>query len=455
MNGGGTLVVGVSGVRGIVGNGLSPEVAARFAAAMGSFCRGGPVVIGRDTRPSGAMFRHAVISGLLATGCEVIDLGVCPTPSVQLAVRSHGAAGGVIITASHNPVEYNGLKFVSPRGIFLTEEEGTAVRSLYQSGTFDYVGNQPAPAVQDDRKAVARHVSAILALSVLDVSRIQARKFKVVLDPGNGTGAMVGGPLLDALGCQTVLLHGEPTGVFSRGPEPVAENLEELCKTVVGEGADVGFATDPDGDRLSIVTNTGVAIGEEFSMVLGADLVLSRTGGGTVVTNLSTSRMVDRVADRWGGRVVRTPVGEVHVSLRMIAEKAVVGGEGNGGVILPEAHLGRDAAVGMALVLELLSDRQCSISEAWESIPHFSMIKTKAPVDEQLGERLSTVLAPLAEGGQVEQSDGVKISWDDGWLHIRSSNTEPIVRVVAEAESPSRAESLVKDALRLLGQKRT
>ncbi len=447
-------MIGVSGVRGVVGHGLTPDVAARFASAMGSFCRGGRVIVGRDTRPSGEMLRHAVISGLLATGCEVIDLGVCPTPTVQLAVRERGSAG-IIITASHNPGEYNGLKFVSTTGIFLTAEEGAELRAIFDADRFAYIGHQPPGDVSMDGEAAKRHVSMVLGLSVLDVPRIQARKFKVVLDPGNGTGVVVALPVLEALGCEVVLVNAEPTGIFSRGPEPIPENLGDLCKRVVSEGADVGFAIDPDGDRLSIVTEQGVAIGEEFSMVLGADLVLSRAGGGVVVTNLSTSRMVDRVAERWGGHVSRTPVGEVHVSLEMMAKDAVFGGEGNGGVILPEAHLGRDASVGLALVLELLADRRCSVSEARASLPHYTMIKTKARVDRGLGDRLLEVLAPLVEGGRIEKSDGVKISWDDGWLHVRSSNTEPIVRVVAEAEHRSRAEALVEEALHLLSQGKT
>ncbi len=450
MTGGGTLVVGVSGVRGVVGEGLTPEVACRFASAMGSYCRGGSVVVGRDTRPSGDMFRHAVLSGLLSTGCPVIDVGVCPTPTVQLSVRHHRAAGGVIVTASHNPFEYNGLKFVSERGIFLTAAEGAKLKELHDSGAFEFVGNRSAPATEKDAEAAARHVARILDLSLIDAGRIRSGRFRVVLDPGNGTGGLVGGPLLEALGCEVRYVHKDPTGVFARGPEPVPENLDDLRKAVVEHGADIGFATDPDGDRLSIVTETGAAIGEEFSMVLAAELVLSRNGGGTAVTNLSTSMMIDRVAEARGGRVVRTPVGEVHVSEGIIREDAVVGGEGTGGVILPEAHLGRDASVGMALVLELLAERRCSISQAWAALPHYAMIKKKASVNGNVRDRLFEVLSPVAKGADVDRSDGVKIIRGDGWLHVRTSNTEPVVRVVAEAGDLSRAEALADEALALL-----
>ncbi len=454
MNDGAALVVGVSGVRGIVGEALTPEVACRFASAMGSYCGDGSVVVGRDTRPSGDALRHAVFSGLLATGSAVIDVGVCPTPSVQLSVLHHHAAGGVIVTASHNPFEYNGLKFVSNRGIFLTAREGSRLRKIHDGNDFEFIGNRPAPMITEDGKAASRHVAKITGLSMVNVDRIRGRRFRVVLDPGNGTGGVVGVPLLEALGCETHVLNGEPTGVFSRGPEPVPENLEGLCGAVMERRADVGFATDPDGDRLSIVTETGKAIGEEFSMVLAADLVLSRVGGGAVVTNLSTSMMIDRLARSHGGRVVRTPVGEVHVSEGMIRERAVVGGEGNGGVILPEAHLGRDASVGMALVLELLAERTCSISEAWGALPHFTMIKRKARVEGNSRKGLMDALSGLSEGAEVDRSDGVKIIRGDGWLHVRPSNTEPVVRVVAEADDPSRAEALVAEVMTLLGQQR-
>lgn len=450
MAGGGRLVFGVSGVRGVVGEGLTPEVAARFASAMGTWCGGGCVVVGRDTRPSGETLRGSVLAGLLATGCDVVDVGICPTPTVQLAVREHGAAGGVVITASHNPGEYNGLKFVSPRGIFLTPEEGIQLREIAEGGAFR--GERPGARVREDPQAPGKHLAKVLALSLLDVSRIRAREFRVVLDVGNGAGGAVGIPLLEALGCQARVLNAEPTGVFSRGPEPVPENLAELSREVVGGGADIGFALDPDGDRLSIVTEEGEAIGEEYSLALAADLVLSRAGGGTVVTNLSTSRMVEKVAERWSGRVLRTPVGEVHVSLRMMADHAVVGGEGNGGVILPEAHFGRDGAVGMALVLELLADRGITASAAARGLPRYWMIKRKTPVAEGLVGRLAEVLWPFVAGAEVETSDGIRAAWEDAWLHVRISGTEPVVRVVAEAEDRSRAEALVEEALRLVSQ---
>jgi len=452
MTDGGRLVVGVSGVRGVVGEGLTPEVAARFASAMGTYCRGGLVVVGRDTRPSGVSLRYAVVSGLLATGSPVVDVGVAATPSVQLAVGEHGAAGGVIITASHNPGEYNGLKFVSSRGIFLNAEEGARLRQISESGRFSFGGQPPTPEVRDDRQAAARHVARVLGLSYLDVARIRARRFRVVLDVGNGAGGRVASGLLEALGCATRVLHGEPSGVFARGPEPVAENLKALAGEVAARRADVGFALDPDGDRLSIVTEKGEAVGEEYSLALSAEGVLSRSDGGVVVTNLSTSRMVEAVAGRWGGRVVRTPVGEVHVSVRMMAEGAVIGGEGNGGVILPEAHYGRDAAVGIALVLELIADRGGSISEAVDGLPHYEMIKAKAPLEGDLRGDLGEVLAPLVGGADLDASDGLRASWPDAWLHVRKSGTEPVVRVVAEAEVRARAQALVEEALGLLAR---
>ena len=365
------LMVSVSGIRGRVGAGLTPEVVTTYASAFGAWAIAAdsskPVIVGRDSRVSGPMFHWCVVSALQSVGARVIDLGLTTTPTCQLAVEHHHGGGGLMISASHNPIEWNALKCIGPTGLFLDAEEGAAFRALvgqsFTRATWERLG-----VVEADDEAPTRHIDAVLALPMIDVERIRARKLHVALDCCRGAGAVIMPALLERLGCRVSVINLEPDGRFPRAPEPVAENLGELEALVAHVGADVGFAVDPDVDRLAIVDDKGHAIGEDYTLALAARVVLQQRPG-IVVTNLSTSRIVDDVAGKAGGRVVRAPVGEVNVAVRMRDEGAVVGGEGNGGVILPDLHLGRDAPLAAALVLQLLAGSKQMLSEIVSEYP--------------------------------------------------------------------------------------
>lgn len=440
------LMVGVSGVRGRVGEALTPEVVAHFAAAFGAWARTQSprpaVVVGRDSRVSGPMFHRAVVAALQSVGVEVIDIGMAPTPTVQLAVEHHHAAGGLAITASHNPVEWNALKFIAPTGLFLDAAEGSEMRSWLDRpiprATWDCLG-----AVSQDEGAVRRHIDAILALPYLDVPAIRAQRFRVALDTCHGAGVTIMPPLLEALGCEVHAINLEPHGRFHRPPEPVPENLGELEALVKRTGAVVGFATDPDVDRLALVSDEGIAIGEDYTLALATRVVLRRRRG-PVVTNLSTSRIVEDVAAEASSPVIRAPVGEVNVAVRMRESGAVIGGEGNGGVILPELHLGRDAPLAVALTLQLLQDEHGTLSAMVARYPRYAIVKDK--LDRPAGS-LAVVYASLRDafaGADVDEQDGLRLSWPDRWVHVRPSGTEPIVRVIAEAPTRDGALDLVR-----------
>jgi phosphomannomutase len=439
------LMVSVSGVRGRVGDGLTPEVITRFAAGFGAWARtrgsSRTIVVGRDSRVSGPMFHRATIAALQSVGCNVLDVGLAPTPTIQLAVEDAHAAGGLAITASHNPIEWNALKFIGPSGLFLDAEEGSAMRAMVESelayATWDELGT-----VTQDTQAIARHIDRVLALPFIQVERIRARAFKIALDCARGAGGAIMPALLERLGCSVTGIHLETDGRFPRPPEPVAANLGDLERLVLQVGADVGLATDPDVDRLALVSDEGRAIGEDWTLALAARLAL-RYRPGPVVANLSTSRIVDDVAAEAGTRVIRAPVGEVNVALRMKREGAAIGGEGNGGVILSELHLGRDAPVGVALVLQMLVEDGESISRILARYPRYRIVKDKLA---RPNASLDTVYSTLRAGfpdAVVDMQDGLRLSWDDRWVHVRPSGTEPIVRVIAEAPTDEEARELV------------
>jgi len=438
-------MVSVSGIRGRVGAGLTPEIVTSYASAFGVWATASdssmPVVVGRDSRVSGPMFHRSVIAALQSVGVRVIDLGLTTTPTCQLAVEHHHAAGGLMISASHNPIEWNALKFVGPSGLFLDAAEGTAMRALvgkpFARATWDRLG-----VVEADDEAPGRHIEAVLGLPMIDTARIRARKLRVALDCCRGAGAVIMPVLLERLGCQVTVINLEPDGLFPRPPEPVPENLGELERVVAQTGADVGFAVDPDVDRLAIVADDGRAIGEDYTLALAARVVLANRPG-TVVTNLSTSRIVDDVVAGAGGRVVRAPVGEVNVAVRMREEGAVVGGEGNGGVILPDLHLGRDAPLAAALVLQLLSEGEQTLSQIVSDYPRYAIVKDKLDRPPVSLDAVYDALRSSFSGAQVDTQDGLRLSWPDSWVHIRPSGTEPIVRVIAEAPSADAARALV------------
>ena len=439
------LMVSVSGIRGRVGAGLTPEVVTTYAAAFGAWAIASdntrPVVVGRDSRVSGPMFHRCVVSALQSVGVRVIDLGLTTTPTCQLAVEHHHAGGGLMVSASHNPIEWNALKCVGPTGLFLDATEGAAFRALvgqsFARATWERLG-----IVEADDEAPGRHIDAVCALPMIDVERIRARTLHVALDCCRGAGAVIMPALLERLGCRVSVINLEPDGRFPRAPEPVPENLGELEAFVAQTGADVGFAVDPDVDRLAIVDDKGHAIGEDYTLALAAHVVLKQRPG-TVVTNLSTSRIVDDVAGRVGGRVVRAPVGEVNVAVRMRDERAVVGGEGNGGVILPDLHLGRDAPLAAALVLQLIADSKQTLSEIVSEYPRYAIVKDKLDRPPVALDAVYDALRSTFDGAEVDTQDGLRLSWPDSWVHIRPSGTEPIVRVIAEAPSVEAARALV------------
>ncbi len=439
------LMISVSGVRGRVGEALTPEVVARFAAGFGAWAsaRGSTrrVVVGRDSRVSGPMFHRVTVAALQSVGCDVLDVGLAPTPTVQLAVEESHAAGGLAITASHNPIEWNALKFIGPSGLFLDGLEGAEMRRLVESGfpraTWDRIGD-----VMVDAGAVERHIQRVLAIPFLDVEGIRKRRFKVALDCVRGAGGVILPPLLERLGCQVTAINLETDGRFPRPPEPVAENLGDLERLVRETGADVGFATDPDVDRLALVSDGGQAVGEDYTLALAARLVL-RYRPGPVVANLSTSRILDDMAADAGAGVIRAPVGEVNVASRMRSEGAAIGGEGNGGVILSELHLGRDAPVAVALLLQMLLEDNEPLSTVVGRYPRYTIVKDKL---DRPNATLDTVYNALCTGfpdAEPDTQDGLRLAWADRWVHVRPSGTEPIVRVIAEAPTAAEAHELV------------
>jgi phosphomannomutase len=440
------LMVSVSGIRGRVGEALTPEVVARYAAAFGawSIARGTSrqVVVGRDSRVSGPMFHRIVVGTLQLVGCDVIDIGLTTTPGCQLAVEHHHAAGGLMLSASHNPIEWNALKLIGPSGLFLEAAEGAAMRALIERGTphaaWDHIGR-----VIEDPDVAARHVESVLAIPYIDVAGIRARRFKVALDCVRGAGATVMPLLLERLGCEVVAINMEPDGRFPREPEPIPENLGELERLVRESGADVGLAVDPDVDRLALVADGGRAIGEDYTLALAARLVL-RHRRGPLVTNLSTSLVVEDAARAAGVEAVRAPVGEVNVAVRMRELGAPIGGEGNGGVILPEVHLGRDAPIGAALVLQLLLEEGRPLSAIVGSLPRYVIVKDKLPRPNASLDAVYAALKTAFPDATADMQDGLRLAWPDRWVHVRPSGTEPIVRVIAEAPDEAAARELVR-----------
>ena len=442
------LMVSVSGVRGRVGEALTPEIIAKFAAGFGAWAMSrttgkARIVVGRDSRVSGPMFQPVVHAALQSVGCDVIDVGMVPTPTVQLAVEHHQAAGGLAITASHNPIEWNALKFIGPSGLFLDGAEGKQMREVvesnFQRATWDKLGT-----VTQDKDAAREHIERILALPFLDVEGIRKREFRVALDCVRGAGGTFMPILLELLGCKLATINMQPDGRFPRSPEPVAENLGELQKLVQDSHCEIGMAVDPDVDRLALVSDEGVAIGEDYTLALAAKEVL-RHRKGVVVTNLSTSRIVDDIATEAGTRVIRAPVGEVNVATRMREESAPIGGEGNGGVILSELHLGRDAPVGAALMLQLLLEESKPLSKIVAQYPRYIIFKDKLDRPNAPLDAVYEALKKNFPDAEVDTQDGLRLTWPDRWVHIRPSGTEPIVRVIAEAPTAEAAEQLVRD----------
>src|SRR5437773_2478774 len=454
-----TLMVGVSGVRGIVGKDLTDEVVGRYARAFGRWAKARKpvVVVGRDARESGPVFERAVVDGLGSVECAVVKVGLVPTPTVQLAVEHHAAGGGIAITASHNPIEWNALKFIGPDGIFLDGADGARVQELVGE---DGGGGGRTGKVATDEGAVERHLDAVLKLPAVDVERIRKRKFTVALDAVRGAGGPVMRALLERLGCEVAGINLETDGRFPRSPEPVPENLGGLSTLVTRAGAALGIAVDPDVDRLAIVDESGTPIGEDYTLAFAVRAVLGgkrEKGNGkrVVVCNLSTSLVVEDAARDCDAEVVRTPVGEVHVARAILRLAAVIGGEGNGGVMYPALHAGRDAPVAAALLLTLLARSGQRVSELVAAAPRYTIVKAKAERGTRNAERgLEDVYAALRRrfpDASADTQDGLRLAWRDRWLHVRPSNTEPIIRLIAEAPSGAEggARELVDEARRV------
>jgi phosphomannomutase len=450
------LMVSISGIRGIVGESLTPETVVRFASAFGTYCTrthpaGGAIVLGRDGRITGGMIADLVAATLRARGHDVIALGICPTPTVQLAVEGTRAAGGIAVTASHNPMQWNGMKFMAATGMFLNGDENKAFWALAEDPA-PYAHWNELGSLREDTGWLDRHINAVLSLPGLDAEVIRKKKFRVVLDCVNAAGGMIVPRLLERLGCDVIPMNCDVSGVFAHTPEPVPENLTDLARRVVAERAQLGIAVDPDVDRLVFITEKGEPYGEEYTIASAIQFVLTRPRKAkeqpTVVVNLSTTRAVDDIAHTHGARVIRTPVGEINVAQRMKSAGAAIGGEGSGGVIHPGVHLGRDAIVGVGLVLQLLAESGTTLSGLRATLPQYAIAKGKielgaAPPDEVL----ARILAAHRNDGAINTDDGLKIDFADSWVHLRKSNTEPIVRVIAEARTPQAAAAVV-DAFR-------
>lgn len=447
--------ISISGIRGVVGPGLDVELALQLGAAFAARRAPGPLVLGRDTRVTGPMLRHAVLAGALSRGAHVIDIGIAPTPTVGFACARLNAAGALNLTASHNPAPWNALKLYNHRGLFLNQAEiDQLIDDLNNQRWGQQADWQGIGTLSETREPLEAHLAAALDVAARDI--IAARRLRVAIDGCRGAGSEPGPRLLEALGVAVVRLDCIPDGAFTRGLEPIPAHLTQLAEAVRRERCDIGFALDPDADRLAVVDESGAPIGEEYTLALATDYVLSRHErfpGYTpaVVANLSSSRMLDDVAARHGARVIRTPVGEANVVETLLEARAVIGGEGNGGVILPAVHPGRDALTGMALLLQLLAERETTVSHLVAAIPRYEMVKTSAPLNDAPLDAVYAALRDRLPAAAIDDRDGLKLSLPDRWLHVRASNTEPIVRLIAEAPTAADAQALVDLARQLCG----
>jgi phosphomannomutase len=436
------LIVSVSGIRGIIGAGFSPAAALAFAQALGTYVRGGRILLSRDSRPSGLMLRHAVIAGLASCGCEIHDLGIVPTPTCGLAVRQLDAAGAIQITASHNPAPWNGMKLFGADGGVLSAARGKEVKQIFDTNKYALVPHDRLGGVQTCNKAHDWHRER--ALQLVDVALIGKGNFRVFLDANGGAGGALGKVLLDSLQARPIVVGGQPDGNFAHPPEPLAENLATILPLVPQHQANVGFVLDPDADRLAIIDEQGRYIGEELTLALAVMCRLKQQPG-PVVINMSSSRVTEDLAKQFGVVCHRSAVGEANVVELMRQVGAVIGGEGNGGVIDPRIGWVRDPYIGMCLVLELMAETGKTLSELVAALPSYTIVKDKYAVSRELLPKLNATLEGRWPEAKANRVDGLRLDWPDRWLHVRSSNTEPIVRVIVEAPQASAAQALCQE----------
>jgi len=444
----GTLMTSISGIRGIVGDGLEPEVIIKHTNAYAEFIESGKVVIGRDARITGEMVNLIVTGTLLAKGINVIDIGICPTPTVQFNVKKLNASGGIAISASHNPNQWNALKLLNKTGQFLSPDEFVQMQKYLEKNELSYKSWDKIGKRTEYKQGIQNHVDAILDLGMIYLDEIRKRKFKVVIDCVNGAGAYVLPELLKEFGCEVTEMNCEKTGIFPRKPEPLPENLTETMKKVKETKTDLGIVVDPDVDRLVLITDKGEPFSEENTIVQVVQFVLSRKKGNVVV-NLSTTRAVEDVAKKFGCTVFRSPVGEANVVKKMKEMKAVIGGEGSGGVIFPELHYGRDALVGIALTFQHLTDYGKSLYQLKEDLPQYFISKKKIELTSNPDKVIQKLTEKLSDQS-INTDDGLRVDFKDHWVHFRKSNTEPIVRIIVEAKTEAEAENYSGKYIRII-----
>ena len=452
-----TLIKSISGIRGTIGgrtgDTLNPLDIVKFTTAYAQFIGGKKIVVGRDGRISGLMVRNVVVGTLMGMGYDVIDIGYATTPTTELAVRMAGADGGIIITASHNPRQWNALKLLNREGEFLTAADGAEVLRMAEAEDFNYAEVDHLGTCTIDDSFNQRHIDSVLALKLVDREAISKRKFRVCVDTINSVGGIILPELFKALGVDYEILNGECTGDFAHNPEPLEKNLQGIMDKMKQGGFDLGIVVDPDVDRLAFICEDGKMFGEEYTLVSVADYVLSHTVGNTV-SNLSSTRALRDVTEKHGGKYTAAAVGEVNVTTKMKEVGAVIGGEGNGGVIYPESHYGRDALVGIALFLSSLAQKGCKVSELRATFPEYQIAKNRIDLTPETD--VDAILVKVKEmfakdaTAQVNDIDGVKIDFPDRWVHLRKSNTEPIIRVYSEAQTMQQADELGKQLMQVV-----
>lgn len=435
-------MISVSGIRGIFGTDLTPENLGRFSAAFGAWAKSGKIVVGRDTRVTGQICEDIVVATLQSVGCDVIKVGIATTPTVAMAVHKHQAAGAIIISASHNPAEWNALKLLNSRSEFLSADEGREVIRISEDQSYNYKSFDQTGAIETDTEALDYHIQKILDLPYIDRDLIASKNFSVAMDPVNGTGAIGIPPMLNALGITEIYsINDEPNGLFAHNPEPLPEHLQDICSLVREKKCDLGIVTDPDGDRLALISDKGNLFGEEYTQAAAFDFLLDKKKGDCA-TNLSSSRVAEDVAQKHGQKCYRSAVGEINVVQKMKEVNAVIGGEGNGGVINPDLHYGRDALVGVTMILQLLAERDITADAYRNSLPSYVMRKSKMALTDVDGDAILEKAKTVYRDYNPDVTDGVKIDFENGWVHLRKSNTEPIIRVYSEGISGEKARKL-------------